>query len=50
MEYFAATGRLQPGQTLVDLNAKLRAAIQERPSDAMQAARAWKEKQEGGQA
>ena len=50
VEYFAATGRLQPGQTLVDLNAKLRAAIQERPADAMQAARAWKAKQEGGEA
>ena len=50
VEYFAATGRLQPGQTLVDLNPKLRAAIQERPADAMAAARAWKEKQEGGQA
>lgn len=50
VEYFAATGRLQPGQTLVDLNAKLRAAIQERPADAMQAARAWKAKVEGGEA
>lgn len=48
--YFRATGRLQDGQGLENLNKKLRDAISARPADAMAAAQNWESEQKGGHA